>query len=233
MTPRARAGRARRSRAPHRPGPALGIAPARWLQPDDRAAVWSHSHELTAVGAWLRQVEGAVQFWIGDWVNYGESRWGEKYSQALEATGLQLGTLQNYAYVAQNVNASLRSEQVSWTLHKELAPLPPKEQKQWLARAADESMTVADLRTALRLEVAHQRNVIAAQRVCRAEPSNYATSRRCHVLCAFGDRAAPHSQAAGQYVAQNVSLSLRSDKPLGAHGAVTHRARRSQGFCPQ
>ena len=31
------------------------------------------------------EAEGAVQFWIGDWLNYGEHTYGEKYAQAVSA----------------------------------------------------------------------------------------------------------------------------------------------------
>lgn len=37
-----------------------------------------------------------MQWWLGDWVRYGEGRWGEKYAQALEVseiTGQPLGTV--------------------------------------------------------------------------------------------------------------------------------------------
>src|ERR1039457_2825142 len=49
--------------------------------------------EWAQCGTLLRRMKGAVQFWIGDWLNFGEHAYGEKYSQALEtgAIGLEIG----------------------------------------------------------------------------------------------------------------------------------------------
>ena len=38
--------------------------------------------EWEQCGAVLRQIDGAVQWWLGDWLNYGEHAYGEQYSQA-------------------------------------------------------------------------------------------------------------------------------------------------------
>jgi len=45
----------------------------------------------------LTRLEKAIQFSIGDALNYGNSRYGEKYSQAIEATGLTYQALANYS----------------------------------------------------------------------------------------------------------------------------------------
>ena len=72
-------------------------------------------------GAFLRHVEGAVQWWIGDWLNYGEQAYGEKYSQAMDALGTPLPTLENYAYVAGNIQTSRRHENLSFSVHSSRA----------------------------------------------------------------------------------------------------------------
>ena len=64
--------------------------------------------EWEKCGAFLQQIDGAVQWWIGDWLNYGEHAYGKKYSQALDATGIELRTLEAYAYVAANVDTTIR-----------------------------------------------------------------------------------------------------------------------------
>jgi len=108
--------------------------------------------EWEKCGAWLKRVEGSVQWWLGDWLNYGEAKYGEKYSQALEATDAEQGTLENYSYVAQNIQISRRREDVSFSVHSEVARLPTaREQDRWLKRAAEEQWSVALLRNALRL----------------------------------------------------------------------------------
>ena len=95
--------------------------------------------EWEKCGAFLQRIEGAVQWWLGDWLNYGESSYGEKYSQALEVTGIPLATLENYAYVAGNLQDSRRREDLSFSVHSEIVGLQTaKEQDRWLAKAADE-----------------------------------------------------------------------------------------------
>jgi|TARA_Y100000034_G_scaffold6889_1_gene7612 N6-adenosine-specific RNA methylase IME4 len=108
--------------------------------------------EWEKCGAFLQRIEGAVQWWLGDWLNYGESSYGEKYSQALEVTGIPLATLENYAYVAGNLQDSRRREDLSFSVHSEIVGLQTaKEQDRWLAKAADEGWTRAELRSQLRL----------------------------------------------------------------------------------
>lgn len=61
----------------------------------------------------LGVMDKAVQWWIGDALNYGESAYGETYSQAMEETRIEYGTLANYKYVASRVEFSRRRENLS------------------------------------------------------------------------------------------------------------------------
>lgn len=105
---------------------------------------WAHA------GAVLKQIGGAVQFWLGDWLAFGEGRYGERVAQALEASPYEEGTLRNCAYVARAIPPSRRREAVPFAIHQEVAPLPPAEQDHWLAKAEAEQCSRADLRTAIR-----------------------------------------------------------------------------------
>lgn len=107
--------------------------------------------EWYSCGVWLRHAEGAIGFWIGDWIRYGEKRsWGEQYSQALDETGLDYQTLRDYKYVASKVDLSLRNDKLGFHHHRAVAKLPPPEQKKFLARAAKEELSVDDLRLAIK-----------------------------------------------------------------------------------
>lgn len=119
--------------------------------------------EWERCGEVLHRIEGAVQWWLGDWLNYGEKAYGEKYAEALDATGFEQHTLENYAYVAGNIKTSLRREDVSYSIHKEIAPLPVDQQKHILARAADEQLTVSAVRDLVRQE-SHLSKVAAIAR---------------------------------------------------------------------
>ena len=111
--------------------------------------------EWERCGAFLQRIEGAVQWWLGDWLNYGEHAYGEKYAQALDATGIELRTLEAYAYVAAKVDTTIRIVEVGWSLHQILAPCSPEEQQYWLDLVVkgDDGVTwtKSRLRTALRV----------------------------------------------------------------------------------
>jgi len=101
-----------------------------------------------AFGEQLRDIEGAVQWWIGDWLNYGEHAYGEKYAQAVSES--QAKTWATYAYVARSVPMSIRMENVSWSKHQVVAPLSPEEQTRYLEMCSDEGTTVKQLRAAVK-----------------------------------------------------------------------------------
>lgn len=98
------------------------------------------------IGRCLETAAKGVQWWIGDWLNYGESRYGEKYAQAIEETGFDKPTLMNYASVAKRVEISRRREIVDYSKHVEVAGLTPAQQKKVLAQAEKEKLTVKEVR---------------------------------------------------------------------------------------
>ena len=95
----------------------------------------------------------SVAFIIGDWLIHGQKAFrgkqntspsriaSKKYHLALANTGLDLTTLQNYAYVSRKVPLATRSEQLSWEHHKVLAKLPPLDQQVWIERCHEEMKT--------------------------------------------------------------------------------------------
>ena len=70
--------------------------------------------EWDALGQKLGEVHNSMAFAIGDWINYGQNRWGEKYEEALARTGLTYSTLSEYSYVARKVQFCARAQ--NWTL---------------------------------------------------------------------------------------------------------------------
>lgn len=70
--------------------------------------------EWQEVGKKLKAVRGTIHWWIGDWLNYGEGRWGEMYSQALEETPYVYQTLANDKFVASRFEFYRRRENLSW-----------------------------------------------------------------------------------------------------------------------
>jgi hypothetical protein len=90
------------------------------------------------------------RWWIGDWLRYGNARYGEKYKTAASITGYDAHSLMNMAYVASRVDPSRRRENLSFSHHAELAALPSEEQERWLGRIETDRLSVRALRCALR-----------------------------------------------------------------------------------
>lgn len=92
--------------------------------------------EWESIGGVLRRLEGSIQWQIGDWINYGESNWGEKYERALETEEYAYQTLRVYASVAGSIDLLIRNQQLSFAHHRLIAPDAPELQKLWLEYAA-------------------------------------------------------------------------------------------------
>jgi len=102
------------------------------------------------IGGQLNQIEGAIQWWIGDWLNFGERRYGEMYAQAVDET--QGRTWRDYKWVSSNVKMSIRIDNLSFNHHRIVAPLEPEKQSYWLDRAEKEKLSVTALRQAIKHE---------------------------------------------------------------------------------
>jgi hypothetical protein len=126
------------------------------VQKTPRAAVtWAPEQELehpewVRWGYRLGAMSRVSNWWVGDWLQYGTTRWGEKYSEAARITGYDVKTLRNIVYVARRVSLSRRRDKLTWSHHAEIAVLEPREQDRWLDRAIRDQLSVADLRTELR-----------------------------------------------------------------------------------
>ena len=116
---------------------------------------WSPGKDIDVL-AWVREGHrlGAMarcsKWLLGDWIRYGTTRWGEKYKQVARITGYDVKTLRNIAYVAGQVDVSRRRDNLSWSHHAEVCSLEPEQQDKWLDFAANEGVSVADLRIEIR-----------------------------------------------------------------------------------
>ena len=99
----------------------------------------------------LKQVEGCVQFWIGDCLAYRQQKWG-MYDDIAEETGMDKGYLRDIKYVADNVELSRRKDNLSFSHHVEVASLPPEKQELFLNMAVENKLSVRDLRNEIKKE---------------------------------------------------------------------------------
>jgi len=87
------------------------------------------------IGEQLHLIGDSSSWWLGDWLVYGQSRYPDRYKQAVAATSLDYQTLRNYAWVARRFSVSRRRDTLSFQHHAEVAMLPEREQDLWLDRA--------------------------------------------------------------------------------------------------
>ena len=109
--------------------------------------------EWERCGRQLQLMEGSVQWWIGDWLNFGEQKYGEKYAQAVDAsdgTGKSVDTLRAYQWVAERVPVVRRRTNLPWSHHREVAQLDPREQNALLASAEQGGWSIKEIRSAVR-----------------------------------------------------------------------------------
>ena len=97
-------------------------------------------------GESLGQIDRACRWWIGDWLRYGQSEYGERYTAAVAATGYSEQTLMDAVWVARSVSKSRRVKRLSFSHHKAVAKLKPAEQERYLADASRNNWSVAELR---------------------------------------------------------------------------------------
>ncbi len=98
--------------------------------------------DFDQIGQLLRRVHAGYQWWWGDWLNYGEGAYGERFSQALEATDWEESTLRQYAWVAKNVPLENRIDGIAFGHYVNgLASLEFTEQKIWTERIVAENLT--------------------------------------------------------------------------------------------
>lgn len=106
--------------------------------------------EWILLGRRLGAISRGVAWWIGDWVNYGNANFGEKYSRAARITGYDVQSLMNMSYVASRFDSSRRRENLSWSHHAELASLAAEYQEMWLDYAERNHLSVRGLRESVR-----------------------------------------------------------------------------------
>lgn len=115
----------------------------------------------------IGQALRSCAFVVGDWLVYGEERFGdqlllpgidpgpnrtvsrEQYDAAHAATGIDEAILANYAYVARNVPRSMRRESLSWEHHRAVAKLEEPDQQRWLEQAENAELTSRRLRASI------------------------------------------------------------------------------------
>ena len=88
---------------------------------------------------------------IGDAATKIEAQYGHKGQQLLNAfPEYEYDAIRDYMYVSEHVELAVRTANLYWSHHKAVAPMEPKDQTKWLAKAKKNDWSVKDLRVAIR-----------------------------------------------------------------------------------
>lgn len=103
---------------------------------------WAHDVAV------LQGIPESSIWWLADALNFGEQAYGEKYTQAVDITGLSVGHLANIAWVGRRFAPERRipPHRLSFSHHQEVGGLEVEEQDEWLRLAEEHGWTTAELR---------------------------------------------------------------------------------------
>jgi len=108
-------------------------------------------NEWKEIGRGLSNLEKSVQFFIGDWIRFGNDELGIKYTdpkvydELVQITGYTRKTLQDYKSISERTS-SIRIEDLSFSHHQQVASLPPEQQKKLLMMASKQKLSKNELR---------------------------------------------------------------------------------------
>jgi hypothetical protein len=135
----------------------------------------------------LSRMDTAFQFALGDALNYGSTKYGERYSQAIEMTGQSYQSLANYAWVSKAVPIDRRVAGLSWTHHRVVARLDPEEQTRLLKIAKEQDWTISALTEEVRGEpvtkAVSDMIPVPSGMTPKDASDVLSTAHACHTLC--------------------------------------------------
>lgn len=123
------------------------------------------------VGVNLQQMQRSVNWWAGDWLRFGEDRWGEEAYQAVaDITGHGDESLKQAVWVSSRFPAGTRVPSLSWAHHRAVAGLEPETRARVLREAAAASLSTRELIARVKVEQEKARALpVDAAPVCQAD----------------------------------------------------------------
>lgn len=101
--------------------------------------------EWMELGDIILKIEKSRLWLLGDFVTYGEAKYGEKYAQALDHTNYDYGTLRNAGYVSRAFPPEKRNPNLTWSHHYRVAKLTPADAEKALEKAQKEGLSAKEL----------------------------------------------------------------------------------------
>ncbi len=92
--------------------------------------------------------ENYLPWWVGDFVLFGEARYGERMAQIFDAVGIKYKTVRNWVYTCKHVPKENRlpANVLSYSHHHVVAPLDHASQKKALAYAVENALSVVEFK---------------------------------------------------------------------------------------
>lgn len=108
--------------------------------------------EWADIGDRLGRQDSGLRWLIGDWMIYGNRRFGASAAIVAESSGLAIKTIANTVSVCTNIPQERRRLELSYTHHREVAYLDAEDQVRLLDTAVREQLTTLALRAVIREE---------------------------------------------------------------------------------
>lgn len=118
---------------------------------------WTGSENMTfdqyqAIGKTFQQIQRSLCWWTGDWLNYGEQKFGDVAAQAVDDTGKTVETLLKWKAVAFRVPRNIRVKELGWTFHFYIAYVPEEERGVLLQMALNVGISSRELKDVVKLD---------------------------------------------------------------------------------
>ena len=118
---------------------------------------WTGSEDMTfdqyqKIGRTFQQIQRSLAFWMGDWMNYGEQKFGDIAMQAVEDTGKSVETLIKWKAVAFRVRREIRVKELGWTHHFYVCYTPEDQRGPLLQMALNVGLTSRELKDVVKLD---------------------------------------------------------------------------------
>ena len=144
--------------------------------------------EWSELGQQLQNMERSIMWWIGDWLAFGERKFGEEAAQAVQQkTGYSQEAIRTAVWVSERIPSVSRETDLSWSHHKAVAALEPEQQTQLLEVAKTEGLSTRDLKTrVLQLKISGSPDPPPTRKPC-LEVSTIFNEASVHIVVALED----------------------------------------------